>query len=102
MDPAAVPPGGELEPRERVDGRRVGLDAGDVAAGDAAGAAREQPADPLTEAGQILEGDRTTHGEVEDLRRTEGHHQLGPPARRKLIAVARQGRRRTKPESPRV
>ena len=33
-DLAAVPPGGELEPRERVDRHRVGVDAADVAEGD--------------------------------------------------------------------
>ena len=57
---AAVPAGGELEPRERVDRHRVGLDAAHVAEGDVGAARPEQRAHPLAEAraGRRVRSDR--------------------------------------------
>ena len=68
-DLKAVPPGGELEPREGIDRHCVGADAADVAEGDVGAARLQQRADTLTEPGQIgardgaadREGDRLRH-----------------------------------------
>ena len=67
-DLAAAPPGGELQPREGVDGRHVGLDAADVAEDEARLAALEQRADTVAEAGQVGTRDRPRDRERERVR----------------------------------
>ena len=57
-DLAAAPLRRELEPRERVDRHRIGLDAADIAHGDAGVASLQQRADAHAEAGQVGAGDR--------------------------------------------
>ena len=49
----SVTAGGELEPRERVDGHRVRLDAAHVAERDVGAARREERADAVAEAGEV-------------------------------------------------
>ena len=68
-DLAAVPPRGELEPNEGVDGHQVGLDAAHVAEDDRAGAPLEKSADTLAESGQVGAGNRAADGERDRLRR---------------------------------
>ena len=57
-DLAAMAPGGELEPGERVDGHRVDVDAADVAERNAGAARLQQRADAVAQPGQIVAGDR--------------------------------------------
>ena len=67
-DLAAAPPRRELEPRERVDRHRIGLDATDIAHGDPGVASLQQCADAHAEPGQIGAGDRP--GDGKDDRRS--------------------------------
>ena len=52
-DLATAPLRGELEPRERVDRHRIGLDAAHVAQGDTGVTSLQQCADPPAEPGQV-------------------------------------------------
>jgi len=67
MDRAASSRGGELQPRERVDGHGVRLDAGDVAANDVSHRG-EEGADPIAEARKIGTGYRAANGEGDLVR----------------------------------
>ena len=64
LDPAALTPRGELEPREGVDRDGVGVDAVDVAADVPAAALRQERADAVAQPGQVLPGDRAPDREV--------------------------------------
>ena len=62
---AAVPPGGELEPSQRVDRHRIGLDTAHVAQDDRGPVPCEELADALAEPGQVGTGDGTADGYLE-------------------------------------
>jgi len=83
-----VPPRGELETGERVDGHRVGVDAAHVAQHDVGAALFQQRADARAEPGQVGSGDRAADGEGDCLRRTGGHQQVDRPARENSSAQA--------------
>ena len=79
-DLTALPPGGELEPAERVDGHGVDDDAADVAARDLGLVPAQQRADAVAEPGQILPGDRAPDREVHyQLDRFCPGNSSGPP-----------------------
>ena len=64
-DLAAMPPGGELEPRQRVDGHRIRVDAAHVTHATAAPARLEQRADALAETGEVRRCDRAPDSEAD-------------------------------------
>jgi hypothetical protein len=74
-DPAAVPPRGELEPREGVDGHRVRLDSVHVAEDDACAAPLEQRAHALGQAGEVGARDRPADREHDGLQRCSAHRE---------------------------
>jgi GNAT superfamily N-acetyltransferase len=76
--PAAMPAGGELKARQRVDRHRVGLDAGDVAERDPDAALLEQRTHPRGEAGQVGARNRAFDCEGKRLRRCGGHCDRDP------------------------
>jgi hypothetical protein len=65
-------PRGELQPRERVDADRVGLDAADVTAHEPT-VRREDRANALAEAGEVGAGERAADPESDLVRPLECH-----------------------------
>jgi len=84
-DLALVPPGGELKPRESVNGHRVGVDTGHVAEDDICAALAQQRADPLAEPGQVGTGDGAADGEGDRVRPRCVHLEKRRSGRKKLI-----------------
>ena len=68
LDPATLTSRGELEPRERIDGDCVRVDAVDVAAEIPAAALRQERADAVAQPGQVVPGDRAPDREVHEKR----------------------------------
>ena len=85
-DLAAMPPGGELKPRESVNGHRVGIDPDHVAEDDVSVALGQQRADTVAQPGQVGTRDRAADGEGDRLRPWCGHLEKRPSGRKKLIA----------------
>jgi len=79
---------GELQPGERVDGDRVGLDAAYVADRDVGRARLEERADPCREPRQVAPRDRRLDGELERAWRIQGHRSFDRGGRRNSSAAA--------------
>jgi hypothetical protein len=62
-DPAGVPAGRKLKPREGIDGQAIGLDTVHIAKDDDGTAFMQQPADTVGKPGQIRAGNRAADGE---------------------------------------
>jgi len=77
VDLAAAPAGGELQACERVDGDRVGIDAGDVT-GDDGAASSEHGADAIAETRKVPTADRAADGEGDLVRPGCRHADVGP------------------------
>jgi hypothetical protein len=72
-DLAGVPTGGELKPRESIDGHSVGLDTAHVAESHGGTVLAEHRADTLAESGQVGTGDRAANGERDRGRGSKAH-----------------------------
>jgi hypothetical protein len=77
VDLAAAPAGGELQACERVDGNRVGIDAGDITDDDDT-ASSEHGTDAIAETGEVPATDRAADGEGDLVRPKFRHADLGP------------------------
>jgi hypothetical protein len=72
-NPAGVPAGRKLKPREGIDGHAIGLDTVHVAKDDDGTALIQQPADTVGKPGQIRAGDRAADGERDRGRGCRAH-----------------------------
>ena len=80
---AAVTARGELEPGERVDRDRVGIDAVHIADGLVGVALLEQGADAGAEPGQVVARDRAMDRERDRPSHVTCHRGMDPPVRGK-------------------
>ena len=78
--PGSAPLRGELEPREGVDGDRVGVDPAHVAEGDGGAASLQQRADARAEPGQVGASDRAGDREDDRFGRRGSHLHEDPLA----------------------
>ena len=81
-DLAALAPGSELKPRERVYRHRIGVDAMHVTEDDTCAAPHQQRADSAAEPGQVGASDRAIDGEGDRVRPCAGHRDTDRPAGR--------------------
>jgi hypothetical protein len=77
VDLAAAPAGGELQACERVDGDRVGIDAGDITDDDDT-VSSEQGTDAIAETGEVPTAERAADGEGDLVRPGCRHAEVGP------------------------
>jgi hypothetical protein len=90
-DRAAASRGCELQPRERIDGHRVRLDAGNVAANDISRRG-EEGADPIAEARKVGARDRAANREGDLVRSGCRHRPVDDRGCRNSAVLDERGR----------
>jgi hypothetical protein len=88
-DPAGVPAGRKLKPREGIDGHAIGLDTVYVAKDDDGTALVQQPADTVGKPGQIRAGDRAADGKRDRGRGCRAHRNKDRSATKNSSAADR-------------